>query len=174
MTFKRRLTGANVDVAAIKRRSAGAWVTATIAKRRSAGAWVDVLPGGGAPGAVIANRTVSASVFAGTASAGYQLANTGQTQTKNGNTSAAYANVGETWLVSGVVGNYDVRATLQSGSAPTGGTLNTWENLASSRSWNLNMGAIGVVVCTLLIEIRNATTLAVVDSASIILESERG
>lgn len=42
MAFKRKSSGAFVDVASVKRRSGGAWVNVSTVKRRISGAWVTV------------------------------------------------------------------------------------------------------------------------------------
>jgi hypothetical protein len=76
----------------------------------------------------------------------------------------------ETWLVSGAAGDFEIRATLQSGSTPSTGTMDTWQALSTSRAWTLDILIGDTDTSTFLIEIRDATSLAVLDSASITLK----
>ena len=119
--------------------------------------------GGGGVAASIDDRTVSKSTINGTpASASYAL-------NSNGN---VYNHAGtnlETWLDSGVNTNFDCRATLVGGDTLSAGTLNTWQALSSSRSWALTADVDEDKSTTLTIEIRNSSTLAVLDSATITL-----
>lgn len=65
---------------------------------------------------------------------------------------------------------YDIRVQHTGGTAPTGSALNTWLNLGTTRSWSNFVtfsGGFAQTSTTVLVEIRNATTLAVVDSATI-------
>ena len=81
----------------------------------------------------------------------------------------------ETWLVSGAASAYEIRATFQSGDGPpTTGTMDTWLGLGSNRLWSVTVAAGLLFTSTFLIEIRNATSLVVLDSASIILDAENG
>lgn len=75
---------------------------------------------------------------------------------------------------SGIGSSYDIRATLQSGLGVSSGTLNTWQRLSSNRGWSLTSGgnvSPGNYDTTLLIEIRDATTLVVEDSATVLLRN---
>lgn len=65
-------------------------------------------------------------------------------------------------------GTYECRATLQSGTSPSG-TLNTWLALTSNRSWSLTRTTVGTVSCVILVEIRLGST--VLASANITLEA---
>jgi hypothetical protein len=66
--------------------------------------------------------------------------------------------------------DYEVRATLISGDTPTG-TLNTWLNLGTTRTWLL-MAASTALRCSLTIEIRRSGGTTVLDSAQIDLDVE--
>lgn len=82
--------------------------------------------------------------------------------------------VRENWLITGVGADYDIRATLQSGTNPTTGTMGTWLNLGTSRTWQNTAIAGTNLSSVFLIEIRNATTLVVLDSATIDIEVQNG
>lgn len=69
--------------------------------------------------------------------------------------------------------NYDIRASGFSGDALAAGTLNTWMNLGTSRSWILQDTRDGNFnkSCSFTIEIRDAATLVVLDSATMTLST---
>jgi hypothetical protein len=64
---------------------------------------------------------------------------------------------------------YEVRATKVSGDAfqPTGSALGTWLPCTSNRQWQLLLTGIGRFDCVLTIEIRDAATQTVRDTATI-------
>jgi hypothetical protein len=63
---------------------------------------------------------------------------------------------------------YEVRATKVSGDTPNAGSaLNTWLACTTNRSWALYLTGVGVFACTLTIEIRDAATQTVQDTATI-------
>lgn len=70
----------------------------------------------------------------------------------------------------GVGADYEVRATLQSGSL-TSGTTGSWQNLGSNRSWTVQRAgsSVGTSSAQILVEIRRAGTTDVIDSATITL-----
>lgn len=76
------------------------------------------------------------------------------------------------WLAGGAASAYDIRATIVSGTF-TSGTVGTWLNLASTRTWTRNAAAGAFQSVTATFEIRNASTLVVLASANITLESDR-
>jgi hypothetical protein len=132
--------------------------------------------GTGASGETPAGGTVAISnqyvlMFdASSATAGYRLDSDGAAyQTVF---SGAYVAIGGEWLLSGSAADYEARATKVSGTTPSG-TLGSWLALSSDRTWSLTTTA-GNASCVLTIEIRNATTLAVLDTATITLEAEAG
>lgn len=104
---------------------------------------------------------------------GYSLNNTGVVQRQ---TAGTFSTV-ETWLLSGAVGDYEARATITSGPTGTGnltGTTGSWLNLGTTRTWVVQDTTDGITdpyAVTLLIEIRNATTLVVHDTATVYLEA---
>lgn len=89
----------------------------------------------------------------------------------------SYTNIGWASPTStGIGSDYEIKATKTSGiSNPTGPTLGTWHSLSSSRQWTLSVGPNSypeVKSCTLSIEIRDAATSTVQDTASIVMEVE--
>lgn len=76
----------------------------------------------------------------------------------------------ETWLISGAAADFEARATLQNGSTPTSGTMDTWLALSSDRTWSLTAAAGVSDGCQFLIEIRRASDGVILDSASIQLD----
>lgn len=96
-----------------------------------------------------------------TATASYALSNSGQVF-RNG---VAQPNP---WLLLGGAGDYDVRATQIDGTPLTTGAFGTWDNLGSTRSWSLTTsGAGNSNTASMLVEIRDAVSLAVLDTATI-------
>lgn len=70
-----------------------------------------------------------------------------------------------------VTDDYEIRATLSSGTTPSG-TMNTWLNLGTTRSWTLSVSrtsSLGITSasCVVLFEIRPAGGGTVLDSTSI-------
>jgi hypothetical protein len=78
----------------------------------------------------------------------------------------------ETWLLTGAASSFEVRATLSSGSTP-GGTLGTWLACSTTREWTITGSSPVPVSCVLLIEIRNASTMVTLDSASVTMTAQR-
>jgi hypothetical protein len=116
----------------------------------------------------ISSRTVFKVAVGGTAVATYTIDNDGTVKNHVPTTL-------ETWLggTGGVASNYEVRATLTSGTAPSSGTLNSWLNCGTDRSWsNSNSARDGSTVSsTITVEIREAATGVVKDSASIVINA---
>jgi hypothetical protein len=77
----------------------------------------------------------------------------------------------EGWLFSGVAGDFQVRATLTSGTL-TSGTTGSWLALSTSRSWSCTAPLGGSKNATLTIEIRDASSLTVLDSATVTLSAD--
>jgi hypothetical protein len=74
----------------------------------------------------------------------------------------------ETWADAGLGANYEIRATKTGGVDPTSGpALSTWHNLGTTRTWELFRGSLGANNCYLTIEIREAGTSTILDSAAI-------
>jgi hypothetical protein len=118
----------------------------------------------------IADNTISPT----DAEVGYRLTNGGVAQSFEG-VAAAYADiVGEEWHYPRrtiVAGEYEARATLTAGTNPTTGTMDTWQDLGTTRAWE-NLDATNgdsTTTSTILIEIRDAVTKVVLESATIVL-----
>jgi hypothetical protein len=119
----------------------------------------------------IDNRNVVDAVIDPTdAQAGYQLSSAGDVEELTG-LGPTVTDVGD-WISPKLgMGNYEVRATLNSGTSPTGSALNTWLVLSTSRFWQIQRTTIGTNLSQLLIEIRLASSGVVMDSATIDLEA---
>ena len=117
------------------------------------------------PSVSLTDQSISDSA-AGTATAGYTINSNGRVQDQ--------ASTLESWLLgSGTNSNYEVRATVDSGTL-TSGTTGSWLNCGTSRSWSKSNSAMNnsVVTCVLTIEIRLASSGVVQDSATVTLSAE--
>lgn len=103
-----------------------------------------------------------------TATAGYRLASDGIAYRRN--VSGSYVAIASQWMTSGAVADYESRATLVSGSTPTG-TFGSWQALSSARTWEISTSS-GIVTSVFTVEIRLASSGVVLDSATISLEAE--
>lgn len=125
-------------------------------------------PLAGAPStsASLHDQSISISSFA-TAVASYQIGSDGKARDGAGN-------VLESWLLGGgPASNYEVQATYSSGAVPSG-TLATWLNCGSSRTWFVSNGARNnsVISSAISVQIRDVATQTVQASASITLSAE--
>jgi hypothetical protein len=109
------------------------------------------LLGGQASSQITAQTVVLNDVAVGSSSVSVTFNSAGtQFTTVNGSTAALGA-----WVVpSSQAANWEIRAVLESGDAPTTGTLNTWEGLSTSRTWGLSRSSIGQSEASLLFEFR--------------------
>jgi hypothetical protein len=173
VTFSKKTGGAFAAITAPKRRSGGAWVDIQNGYRRASGAWTAIYTG---IRVAITNQSPFSTGVTGTRNAGYKLTVAGAVQTSQGTTTTPAYTTRETWLVSGTASQYDVRMTKNSGNATPTGTLNTWLNLGTERTWEVQDAAADAVEqnATCTVEIRDATTLAVLDTASILFTADRG
>lgn len=91
----------------------------------------------------------------------YALTNGGDVQTNAGSIGS--------WITptSAAGAGYDVRLTYVSGDTITSGTAGSWLSLGTTRNWGLSTTIVGTVSGVYTAEIRNASTLAVLDSATI-------
>lgn len=164
MTFKRNSGGSWTDIATTaKRRASGVWVDFDLIKRRLSGAWTIAWQR-----VNIAAQNLSHSVGVGTARSGYRLNASGIVEERDG---ASYSTL-ETWLPFGTASGYEARVTVTLGTL-TSGTTGSWVSLGSSQEWYVEQGTVGTNTCDFTVEIRNATTLVVIDSAAITLEADR-
>jgi hypothetical protein len=100
--------------------------------------------------------------------AGYQLNASGIAYIKDA--SPNYTEINGEWRRNGASGDYEVRATKQgAGGTPTGSALAQWLGLGTTRAWEFTTSGVGHQSCTLLVEIRDALTQDVLDSATISL-----
>ena len=79
-----------------------------------------------------------------------------------------------TWKLYGAASAYDVRFTKTTGTTPTGSSVNTWLNLASTQSWSLNQpsGGPGVKSCSGTLDIRDSTSGTIVATSSVSITAE--
>ena len=102
--------------------------------------------------------------------AGYRLTSSGNEQSGVGTSGPAYSTI-QTWLKSGANSDYEVRATLNSGAVQSG-TTGSWLALTSDRAWECIVTGLGTATANLTIEVRDDTTLEVLDSATVDLTAE--
>lgn len=78
------------------------------------------------------------------------------------------------WMLTGPSSAYDARFTIVSGTLTSGSGAGVWLNLGTTRNWGRNAGAgIGTNTCIGTVEIRDASTLVVLATATIDLTAER-
>lgn len=92
------------------------------------------------------------------------------------NPPAGTTNYAGEWMIVEPNSAYEARATLVSGTLSSG-TTGSWLVLSTSRAWSVTStigggGGHAEKNCTILVEIRDATTLLVIDSDNIVLNSE--
>lgn len=118
----------------------------------------------------IFDRTIVATtVNPGDATARWGLESDGDTVEQ---LNAVQSDIGD-WITPKTnMANYEVRATLNSGTTPSGSSLGSWLVLNNTRSWQLLRTSIGLVQCQLFVEIRRASDGTVLDSATINLTAE--
>lgn len=100
----------------------------------------------------------------GPATATYSLTNAGA-ETATGVASG-------TWLTAGAAADYDVMLTVNSG-ALTSGTVGSWLNLGTTRTWTLQRsGAVGTTTANTTVQIRSASSLSVLATATVVFTAE--
>ena len=122
------------------------------------------------PTVSITDQSIYVTRPSGIATAGYRLNSSGIAESLSNLTYST----AETWLLSGAASNYEVRATLSLGTLSSG-TTGTWQNLGTSSSWTVACSTFDASPSEAIIsvEIRDATTLLVLDTATITLSAER-
>lgn len=139
-------------------RVGGAWKAVHQAYVRVSGTWKPLLAG-----ATIASRSIL-----GTSSAGYELNADGIAyEGVNG----SYSAISGEWLLAGSASDFEVRATLNSGTTPSG-TLGSWVALSTTRTWELSAPSGQVRSCELTVEIRRASDSTVVATATITIDAD--
>lgn len=120
---------------------------------------------------------VSSSGAGNDAEVNLTLSNAGTwaaTDTSTGSGAANFSTPSSgTWLNTGSASDYDVKIDWTSGDvgAPTGPADNTWVNLGTTRVWTLYAQESSASV-TGTLSIRNASTLTVLDTGTIVLTAE--
>lgn len=103
------------------------------------------------------------------ASATYTIANTGvESQTTS---SSGLFTLGNWVTPTGNAANYECRLTVSSGTF-TGSSTGSWLACSSSRSWTVSQTSIGTNSADGTIEIRRASDLVVVATASVVLTAQ--
>lgn len=126
---------------------------------------------GGKPPVVVTLRADTYSdsqSFPGTASASFSLDNAGAA---TGGPNSANGFLSYAWLSGALAAGYEVRATKTAGLLNSG-TLGTWLSLAATRSWSNTQTGAGSKSATITFEIRDATSLIVVATASIAISAD--
>lgn len=116
---------------------------------------------------IVGGEVISIVVVPVDATATYTLSSAG---TESSNTGS----INNTWLISGVASDYEVRATVNTGALTGGSATGAWLSLLSSRAWTCMraLDSSGLEQATLTIEVRDAATLAVLDTAAVSLYAE--
>lgn len=77
------------------------------------------------------------------------------------------------WLVPKVgMSGFDAMLTVNSGTAPTGASTGVWLNLGTTRTWTLVQPVIGTKTNNCTLQIRNATSLTVLATATVVMEAD--
>lgn len=76
-----------------------------------------------------------------------------------------------TWLLSGASSDYQVRASVISGTAPTGSATNTWLTMSSPRDWTISNNTEDTSTTMLLIELRDVATSTIRATATFTLQA---
>lgn len=154
------------DVGSVKIKKSGSWVTAGFVKVKKAGVWETVWP----LGVAISNQNISEG-DPSSALARYRLNSDGSVYsiTNNGGTVAL-----EVWKLGGAAGDYEARATVNSGALTGIGNSATgsWLNLGTTRTWGCSTVSPpppSSNTCNMTIEVRRASDGVVLDSASVVV-----
>ena len=81
-----------------------------------------------------------------------------------------YTNAWIPTTTASIIDDYEVRATIVSGSGVSG-DLNVWQNLGSSRQWSVDAFYPDSYSATLQIQIRNAATGTVLETGNVTLSA---
>lgn len=116
--------------------------------------------GDGLPGEVSMPDTSPDAYAVGfTATASLRLS--GGSYTSTGQAGGGYCNP------LSVNSSLEARLTVQSGSNPTGSALSTWLALTTDRTWSISRGSVGLNSSVCLLELRDAVSGIVRDTATI-------
>lgn len=115
----------------------------------------------------ISDQTFSDYTFCSAAQAYYTLKSNGVAYKGEGPTETSLGN----WVTpTGSASNYEVYATLSSGSLTTG-TTGSWLALSSNRLWSVEASGNNGQSAVIVVEIRRIGTTTVLDSATISMEA---
>lgn len=136
---------------------------------------------GGAPpvGAVVLTADTASDfglVGFGTAFASMSFGTTGariRTETLNAVSVNVAGQWWSIWPVTDIGSSYQIRATLVSGTAPTGPALGstTWHNLSTQRTWSHSRSGAGTSSCVIEVSIRDIATSTIRATASYTIEA---
>lgn len=148
-------------------RVGGVWKTPDSMHIRVGGVWKEVWTAA-TISANVTNQTAYTEKISPTdATAGYKLLSNGIAQKTSIN--GTYVSISGEWETGGSPGSaYDAYVTVTSGSLSTG-TAGSWVNLGTNRTWTRLRSGVGTSTCIFTVQIRDANTLTVLDSASITL-----
>jgi hypothetical protein len=116
--------------------------------------------------ASLTGHTVTDSAVGSAVLSSFGLANTGLATFATLNSGSG--NYSPEWNPAGFpAASFEGRWTNTSGTPTSGDLTATWLGLGTTRGWTVSRGTVGTTACTGTVEIRDASTLAVLASASI-------
>ena len=164
--FKIRSGASWVDPSAIKRWTGSAWASVNTVRVWNGSAWVIVWQN--SPTVTLPSFTINAvSVDAGSATATFSVVNDGN-YTVNG------VDDGD-WVDNKAIldaSDFEARLTYDSGDTLSSGTAGSWLNLATTRTWGMSRLGTGIRAGTYLLEIRQVSNPANIDSCYVYIEAE--
>lgn len=168
MTYNVRQSGAWVAKNTLSVKQSGSMVAKSVAYVRVSGAWVNFLT----QLVALTTRTISVSGTGSSQDCSLLLDSTGQAyENKTGTGSTA---ISGQWRLSGSSSDYDVRWTPVSGTPNyLADPVNTWLNLGTSRRWGWNQTTVGTTNVVGTVEIRLASSGAILATATITLSATR-
>lgn len=164
MTAHVGVSGAWKQVASIAVGVSGAWKSVVSGWVGVGGVWKAFYAALSLPGTL--NVSVLAA-FPGSANAAITFASDGAYTSTDGVTNG-------NWFApatGGVGAGFDIRWTVVSGTLTTG-TAATWQSLSSARTYGRSRVGIGNETAVGTVEIRDASTLAVLATSTVTLEAE--
>jgi len=155
-----------VDVTFVRRSSGGSFTDVGFVRRREGANWVQVWP------RVSISDTTMTRFTTAPAQVYYEV-QSGGTVHKTG-PGGEDIEV-ETWLLVGSASDYEIMVTVNSSTVPLGGSATaTWLSLGTTRSWTLTDSTADAVgeSAEILVQIRDATSHAILDSATITMSAQ--
>lgn len=169
MAAYKKASGSMTALSTLKRKASGVATNIAHGYRRSGGAWTLVYT---YVKAVINDQSLINSAVGTAARVGYRLNSSGIAEQRS---DTSYTTL-ETWLQQGTNSQFECYASVNStsGTGSNTGTFGTWLALSSSQEWSvLCTPSAGVYTVVITVQIREAGTGIVLDSAIITLESDR-